>query len=334
MKSTLLAKLILVFCVFSQSFTLNASENSHNLSGLFKLQKLEGNSNAQFNAIYLKGDFTVYFSDDKVHYVGSSFGSTDLVDVNRMDLEFLNPSENVELVFNDVDAKSLNIKKSINGVIYRLIPAKSVTYKSIYSKIDLKYFLDDESNLTYNFNLRQGADASDIQIGLSKQFKTEIDADGNLKIEGQGGFFQESAPIVISSETSQQENLPTCNFSLTDNILSYQLGSFTESVAEYTIDPTISWNTYLGGSGSDLAGDMVVDDSGYVYVTGTTLSNNFPTQGATQTNRKALADAFISKFDSIGNLKWSTYYGGEKEDEGIYKELVNRMVKLSESLMA
>jgi hypothetical protein len=39
----------------------------------------------------------------------------------------------------------------------------------------------------------------------------------------------------------------------------------------------LTFSTYLGGSGDDLPGAMAIDNKGGVYVTGTTLSTDFPT---------------------------------------------------------
>ena len=55
------------------------------------------------------------------------------------------------------------------------------------------------------------------------------------------------------------------------------------SVAEYdrrralVIDPTLVYSTYLGGSGDDQGNAIAVDASGYAYVTGGTVSADFPT---------------------------------------------------------
>ena len=62
------------------------------------------------------------------------------------------------------------------------------------------------------------------------------------------------------------------------------------------------FSTYLGGSGDDAIEAITVDNAGHIYVTGWTLSNNFPTQNAFQQDYKGGRDAFLVKiFDVLPN---------------------------------
>ncbi len=78
------------------------------------------------------------------------------------------------------------------------------------------------------------------------------------------------------------------------------------------------YSTYLGGSAGDKALDVAVDDSGNVYVTGSTGSDDFPTVSAYQdTLASTTGDAFVAKISSDGStLVYSTYLGGWSRDEG------------------
>jgi hypothetical protein len=99
------------------------------------------------------------------------------------------------------------------------------------------------------------------------------------------------------------------------------------------LDPTgasLVYSTFVGGSGHDgeLGGDHVgggiaVDAAGAAYVTGLTLSADFPTTGGafdTTINSGVanfVADAFVTKVNAAGTaLVYSTFLGGSADDTG------------------
>lgn len=77
------------------------------------------------------------------------------------------------------------------------------------------------------------------------------------------------------------------------------------------------YSTYIGGSGEDSANAIAVDDAGNVYLTGETLSSDFPvTAGAYQNKRNGNSifdnDIFALKLNASGSgLLYSTYIGGK-----------------------
>jgi hypothetical protein len=78
------------------------------------------------------------------------------------------------------------------------------------------------------------------------------------------------------------------------------------------------YSTYLGGVSDDAGGYIALDDSENVYVTGVTLSTNFPTTpGAFDTTPNGSSDVFVTKLNASGTaLVYSTYLGGGDEDDG------------------
>ena len=80
----------------------------------------------------------------------------------------------------------------------------------------------------------------------------------------------------------------------------------------------LSYSTYLGGTNIDSAYAIAIDTSGYAYVTGYTLSNDFPTSAtAYQKTVGGVQDAFVTKLAPAGNaLSYSTYLGGSSADYG------------------
>ncbi len=86
---------------------------------------------------------------------------------------------------------------------------------------------------------------------------------------------------------------------------------------------SLVYSTFLGGVACDTGTGIAVDDGGRAYVTGATMSSDFPTtRGAFQTqidgSPRADFDAFVTKFNRTGTaVLYSTYLGGTGYDIGV-----------------
>ncbi|MGB7759905.1 MAG: SBBP repeat-containing protein [Bryobacteraceae bacterium] len=78
----------------------------------------------------------------------------------------------------------------------------------------------------------------------------------------------------------------------------------------------LDYCTFLGGSGDDRAFAIAVDSSGDVYVTGWTMSVNFPVSGALQPALAGSRNAFVTKLNPAGVVVYSSYLGGSGLDSG------------------
>ncbi|MFB3895313.1 MAG: SBBP repeat-containing protein [bacterium] len=81
------------------------------------------------------------------------------------------------------------------------------------------------------------------------------------------------------------------------------------------------FSTYLGGQNTEEAFSLALDIDNNVYVTGNTMSSDFPTtRQAFDTSYNGgmySGDAFISKFNATGSkLLYSTFLGGSSDDYG------------------
>jgi hypothetical protein len=82
------------------------------------------------------------------------------------------------------------------------------------------------------------------------------------------------------------------------------------------IDPVLAYSTYLGGSQRDIVWGIAIDSAGNAYMTGLTLSSDYPTANAIQPTNY-IATAFVTKMDAAGDaLLYSTYLGGSGGTEG------------------
>lgn len=93
-------------------------------------------------------------------------------------------------------------------------------------------------------------------------------------------------------------------------------------VAKLSADGSVlEYATFLGGRGDEWSSGIALDGSGAAYVTGETLSANFPiTPGAfspTYSGGQYQGDAFIAKLNAAGSdLDYATFLGGSRDDGG------------------
>ncbi|MGI4865592.1 MAG: gliding motility-associated C-terminal domain-containing protein [Janthinobacterium lividum] len=90
--------------------------------------------------------------------------------------------------------------------------------------------------------------------------------------------------------------------------------------------PTLSaltWSGYLGGSADDAAYSIQLDASSNVYVTGGTLSPNFPaTAGALATQASGDVDGFVARIAaSGGSVQRASYLGTSAYDQSFFVQI-------------
>ncbi len=108
----------------------------------------------------------------------------------------------------------------------------------------------------------------------------------------------------------------------TANALQPRLGGNPESAFVAKLSPAgdaLVYATYLGVNRShDYGYDIAVDRAGAAYVTGGTVSADFPTANALQPRYGGATDAFVAKLTPAGNaLVYATYLGGSGKDYGL-----------------
>lgn len=86
-------------------------------------------------------------------------------------------------------------------------------------------------------------------------------------------------------------------------------------VAEINTNTGLVYSSYLGGSGNDYGSGITVDNTGNIYIIGTTSSTDFPTSGPITSNH-GNNDAFIVNLNPSKGLEYSIYIGGNGDDYG------------------
>ncbi|HEV2383357.1 MAG TPA: SBBP repeat-containing protein [Terriglobia bacterium] len=196
-----------------------------------------------------------------------------------------------------------------------------VKYEDVYPGVDLVYH-GNQGELEYDFVVAPGADSGAVRLRFAGGRRVQIDRKtGDLLLRTGNDLVRFKKPVVyqgVAGPRAADSTLVEGRYKLTRrNQVTFELGAY-DRTKPLVIDPTLGYSTYLGGSGQDEATAIAVDSLGDAYVTGQTLSVNFPsTAGALQPTNKGLANVFITELDPSGSaLVYSTYLGGIGSDAG------------------
>ncbi len=192
------------------------------------------------------------------------------------------------------------------------VPALSkVTYKNIWNGIDAVYEGGKEEIMksTYFVDItKKGVSAKSILLRYNRPLK--IDTNGNLQISFDNGIMTEKAPIAWQETPTGRHPVPVSFKLYRKNVVGFRLGDYLPNIP-IVIDPSLTWNTFLGGSGSeDVIQGITVDTSGNVYIGGYTNA----TWGSPVRAYSSSYDGFAAKLDSSGTLTWNTFLGGNGTD--------------------
>jgi hypothetical protein len=129
--------------------------------------------------------------------------------------------------------------------------------------------------------------------------------------DGADGMALDSAGNIYLYGDTNSPDFPTTSGSYQKNLS----GDVDAFVTKLSPDGSqVLWSTYLGGTGAEFPTKIAVDAEGSVYVTGTTLSPDFPLVKAFQSQLQ-IQDAFVSKLSPDGSkLVYSTYFGGFSQE--------------------
>ncbi len=130
---------------------------------------------------------------------------------------------------------------------------------------------------------------------------------GNGDEEGRGLVTDASGNVYLTGWTT------STGISTDGSLFS---GVYDAFLSKFSDDGKLLWTTYFGGSNMENAFGIAIDKFGGIYICGSTASTNgIATNGAYQTKPGGFTDAFLAKFSSNGTHVWSTYFGGEEDDQ-------------------
>jgi hypothetical protein len=189
-----------------------------------------------------------------------------------------------------------------------------VLYTDVYRDIDLVYS-GGQGQLDYDFIVHPGANPRTIGIEFPGADSVKVDADGDLILRGASGVIRYEKPVVYQEINGVRRSISGGYLLIGPQRLGFQVGAYDPS-RPLIIDPVLVYSTHLGGSlpsDDDGGTGIAVDSAGNAYVTGFTVSPDFPiTPGAFQrAHGGGVRNTFVMKLNATGTaLVYSTYLGG------------------------
>jgi len=189
-----------------------------------------------------------------------------------------------------------------------------VLYRSVYPGIDLAYY-GAERQLEYDFVVAPGADPRRIAMDLAGHDRASIDAQGDLVLVAEGHEMRQHKPVVYQVRDGRREAVDG-RYALRGSTVTFELGAYDRSRA-LVIDPLLGYSSYLGGSKEENATGVATDAECNLYMTGTTLSLNFPTTpGAFRVSAPKALQTYVTKIDPDSEtLIYSTFLGGDSNTD-------------------
>lgn len=191
-----------------------------------------------------------------------------------------------------------------------------VTYPAVYPGVALVWY-GNQRQLEHDFELAPGADARRIVWQVSGAQKLTLTKDGAINVElASGTTVRWRKPEAWQVINGQRRAVAVEYVLPRAHEIGFRLGSYDRR-QPLVIDPVLQYSTFLGGNGTDNASSVAVDAAGNAYVTGWTLSTNFPGPSALQAAKGAQQEAFVLKLNPAGNaLLYATWLGGGGNDVG------------------
>ena len=193
-----------------------------------------------------------------------------------------------------------------------------VRYRNVYPGIDVVFY-GNPQDLEYDFIVRPGADPSKIRLMFDGADSIAADASGDLTLKIGSVEIRNRKPRIYQ-RTAGGDKLVGGGYVVLGKQRAGLAIDRYDPKETLVVDPVLSYGTYLGGSGTDVANSIAMDAEGNLWVTGSTNSSNFPLRNRgffPNTNSTDLA--FISKFNpSVAgyySLLYSTFLGGSTSDE-------------------
>lgn len=173
--------------------------------------------------------------------------------------------------------------------------------------------LSQTGTMTLNAEFTSGTDA----------LAFTLHADGKRPMSGNNGsvlFQSQTGTVTLGTPTAWQltpsgKEFVECAFVLADT--SSVAISFGKSnpVLPIVVAVPVLFSAVAGGAGDDMCSSAALDTNHLSYITGETVSADYPTSAGAYSRTVRAKDCFVTKFDVAGTgIAYSTFLGGSGDD--------------------
>jgi hypothetical protein len=202
---------------------------------------------------------------------------------DAVNMKWLNPSTATQLVTSEetIDYHNYSVKNSAGEYVgvSNAKAYKKLTYKNIYSNIDIEYVVHPEIGIKYAIIVHPGANPSDVAMVFDRDIAL---LDGKIDIPTEFGSIIDHAPLTFYQ--GDKSNIIPSSFKQEQNTIRFSVGNY-DNTQTLIIDPwtqTPAFNTNW-----DVVWEVEKDGAGNVYI----LGGIMPMQ--------------ILKYNSTGALQWT-----------------------------
>ena len=191
---------------------------------------------------------------------------------------------------------------------------REVFYENLWDGIDQRYIFTAEGPKN-EFVLQPGADPTDIQVSIEGHSCLEL-VNGELAVGLSDDRIIYDGALSVFYKASREPI--KAKFTILDgDKYTFDLGSYDRSQT-IVIDPLV-YSTYVSGSNWEHGRAVAYDSGGNIYITGQTISNDFPTTtGAYNETYNNKMDVYVFKLNPSGTtLVYSTYLAGSDDEWGL-----------------
>jgi hypothetical protein len=316
---------------------------------LGQLKDFDSNPVTDIKAFCNKSTPQVYIADNYTSLVWSKIDNdtTSLDTIHKINLELDKANTPTFLTSEQVSSYNNYYTTQSSQGLLGVKSFSRIILNEIYPEIDQHYY-SNEDGLKMYFVVKQGGDPDNIVLKFTGASSTNATSNGGLKINSLLGFLEfKKASVYAIDNLGTFSTLSSSGtfLSLGGDKYSIDFQSYAsnlnliivieqEPIPQLLGAEDLEWSTYLGGSGSDAAGNIESDDNGNIYVIGNTESSNFPANGTgvfSSSLTGFYSDGFLTKFSSDYELLWTTYFGGDRQDyaTGIARDNVNHITYVS-----